>query len=308
MNSSTDAARIPHPWEKDLRFFEYTSAANPRLPKIPIDVFPASAHQSGSTRIIGFDLSSKIGTSFAATTPSLMASYLRILPGESLATEATATSQMFYVIRGCGSTEGSFGNLRWSEGDLFVVPLGERLKHQGSADSAVYWVHDEPLLRYLGVAPTEARFQPTLFTKSRLMEELDAVRSQPGASGRNRMGILLGNTATPQTLTLTHILWSLLNVLPAGIVQKPHRHNSVAIDLCVAAAPGTYTLIGDSLDTNGNILEPVRADWIPGSVFVTPPGLWHSHHNDSDQDAMVLPIQDAGLHTFLRTLDIQFVK
>lgn len=308
MNAPHTPETLSHPWEQNVRFFEYTSAANPRVPAIPVEVFPASEHQSGPTRTVAFDLSAKIGTAFPATTPSLMASYLRILPGESLETRAHATSQMFYVIRGSGSSTGASGTVPWSEGDLFVVPLGEALEHQGATDSALYWVHDEPLLRYLGVGPDTARFQPTLFTRQRLLQELEDVRSQPGAAGRNRMGILLGNTATPQTLTLTHVLWSLLNVLPARVVQKPHRHNSVAIDLCVDAKPGTYTLIGDKLDAEGNIVDPVRADWIPGTVFVTPPGLWHSHHNETGQDAMVLPIQDAGLHTYLRTLDIQFVR
>ena len=37
---------------------------------------------------------------------------------------------------------------------------------------------------------------------------------EAGALGRNRTGILLGNEATPLTLTITHVLWSLLNVLP----------------------------------------------------------------------------------------------
>ena len=41
-------------------------------------------------------------------------------------------------------------------------------------------------------------------------------------------------------------------------------------------------------------------------MFVTPPGLWHSHYNESGGDAHLLPVQDAGLHTHLRTLDIHF--
>ena len=42
-----------------------------------------------------------------------------------------------------------------------------------------------------------------------------------------------------------------------------------------------------------------------GSAFVTLLGLWHSHHNESGA-ADLVPIQDAGLHTYLRTLDIKF--
>lgn len=51
-----------------------------------------------------------------------------------------------------------------------------------------------------------------------------------------------------------------------------------------------------------------RFDWEPRSIFITPPGLWHSHHNESGQPAHVLPIQDAGLHTYLRTLSILFSR
>lgn len=36
------------------------------------------------------------------------------------------------------------------------------------------------------------------------------------------------------------------------------------------------------------------------------PGLWHSHHNESGRPAYLVPIQDAGLHTYLRSLDIRF--
>jgi gentisate 1,2-dioxygenase len=49
-------------------------------------------------------------------------------------------------------------------------------------------------------------------------------------------------------------------------------------------------------------------DWVKGAAFVTPPGYWHEHVNASSAEAFVLPIQDAGLHTYLRTLDIQFFK
>jgi gentisate 1,2-dioxygenase len=194
----------------------------------------------------------------------------------------------------------------WGAGDLFTVPSAAALRHRATADAALYWVHDEPLLSYLGAKADRPRFRPVLYARERLMAELARVRAEPGAATRNRMGIILGNADTAQTMTVTHILWSLLNVLPAGAVQKPHRHNSVALDLCVAAAPGTYTLIAKAIDAHGALIDPIRADWAPGAAFVTPPGWWHSHHNDSAADALVLPIQDAGLHTWMRTLDIRF--
>ena len=66
--------------------------------------------------------------------------------------------------------------------------------------------------------------------------------------------------------------------------------------------------MGKDIDaTTGEIIDPIRCDWVPGSTFVTPPGWWHSHHNESDEVAWVLPMQDAGLLTWQRTLDIRFV-
>ncbi|HLH28529.1 MAG TPA: cupin domain-containing protein, partial [Acidimicrobiales bacterium] len=58
----------------------------------------------------------------------------------------------------------------------------------------------------------------------------------------------------------------------------------------------------------GRIVDPVRVDWESGGAFVTPPGLWHSHHNESEEPARLVPVQDAGLHTYLRSLDIRFAR
>jgi gentisate 1,2-dioxygenase len=295
-------------WEEGARFYEYTSAANPQLNPMPFVVFPSSLHRSGETRVIPFDLSTELGISWPATSPNLFASFLRIKAQETLDTQASATSQLFYVINGSGKSTASFGAIDWSQGDLFVLPMSVEVDHKATTDAALYWVHDEPLLTYLGVQPGVPRFKPTLFRHERMMEELATVRAQLGAAERNRMGILLGNEATPQTMTITHMLWSLLNILPANKAQKPHRHNSVALDLCVSAeSSGVYTLMGPELNADGTVKNPIRAEWESGAVFTTPPGWWHSHHNETGRDAVVLPIQDAGLHTWMRTLDIRFV-
>jgi gentisate 1,2-dioxygenase len=120
------------------------------------------------------------------------------------------------------------------------------------------------------------------------------------------VAVLLANARNDQTLTATHTLWAMLGVLPAGQVQRPHRHQSIALDLIVECEPGCYTLVGADVRPDGEIIDPVRVDWEPGGSFVTPPGLWHSHHNESGAPAHLLPVQDAGLQTYLRTLDIRF--
>jgi hypothetical protein len=52
-------------------------------------------------------------------------------------------------------------------------------------------------------------------------------------------------------------------------------------------------VVDQHLDKDGNIINPKRADWKAGSAFVTPPGYWHSHHNESGAPAHLIPIQDA---------------
>ena len=295
-------------WSAAAEFNEYLSAANPAMPKIDVKAFDSSLHKSGATRIIPMDLSASLQTNYPATTPNLMASYLRICPNESLTTESSATSEMFYVIRGAGISETEWGTTAWKEGDLFVIPTTEKAVHTATEDAAIYWVTDSPILNYLGVTPSEQKFQPVLFSHEQIQEKLMAEFDSPDALQRNRIGVLFGNPACPLTKTLTHTLWSLYNILPAGATQLPHRHNSVALDFCVTAGENTYTLIGKEIDENGHIIDPIKAVWTPGSVFITPPGWWHSHHNESGENAIVLPIQDAGLQTYMQTLDIQFVK
>lgn len=94
--------------------------------------------------------------------------------------------------------------------------------------------------------------------------------------------------------------------LPPGTRQLPHRHQSVPLDFAVEAKPGVYTLIGPELNAAGSIKDAVRVDWVKGGAFVTPAGYRHEHVNESGADAYVMPILDACLHSYLRTLDIQF--
>lgn len=319
------------PYEKDARIYEYVKACDPAISPVPVLVHPPALHESGATRVIPFDLSKELKVNYEATSPNLMASYIRINSGDSISVNATATSQSFYIMRGNGKcvVAAHQADIVFGEGDLFVIPgyqsgntSGENAAKtveeinkniviscsQDCESVAIYWVHDGPLLSYLGVTPCEKKFEPTLFKRDRMLASVELLIHDENAKHKNRLGILLGNKITEEnTLTLTHTLWSLLNLLPAHNVQRPHRHNSVALDLAVKAPPqGAYTLMGPELDEDGWVKNPIRVEWATNGVFVTPPGWWHSHHNDSGEDAWVLPLQDAGLHTHMRTLDIQF--
>lgn len=194
---------------------------------------------AGPTRVIPFDLASQIGVDYAATSPNLLASFVRIVRGESVETTARATSQAFYVIRGSGESSspehgewpwpgptwqgrtkagvastgmgggseirwgvgltglwGCFGGraglLKWSTGDLFVLPQTTKAVNHactsGEEDAALYWVSDEPLLKYLGVSPCEKKFEPTLFKRERMVETVELLRHEEGVGHRNRLG------------------------------------------------------------------------------------------------------------------------
>jgi gentisate 1,2-dioxygenase len=241
-----------------------------------------------------------------ATSPALLTSFIRIAPGDSVATSPIATSELYHVISGSGVSIVNGRELEWATGDFFVLPANSSSVHRASTDTTMYWVTDEPLLRHLGVAPTCARFEPTRFPAERVQAELADVESSPHATDRNRLSILLNTTPNDMTQTVTHVLWAMYGLVPADTVQRPHRHQSVALDLVGECKPGCYTLVGRSIDDNGEIVDPIRVDWESHSAFVTPPGFWHAHHNESGEPAWIIPIQDAGLQSYLRSLDIRF--
>lgn len=297
--------------QENCRYFEYTQAADPlgsgAISKLPFANFGSELHQTGGTRIIPLDVSEQLRCPGPATSPALCANFVRILAGESLATNFNATSLLFYVMYGSGRTEFDDLTIPWQTGDFVVLPIGKDTRHFADSDAAFYLVHDQPLLTYLGVKAETQCFKPTLYTAADSLRELAAVQKAAETVNRNRISVLLANKAMDQTLTVTHTLWAMLGVLPKGAVQLPHRHQSVALDLILDCAPGCYTLVGPQILASGQIVNPTRVDWQPYSAFITPPGYWHAHYNESDQEAHLIPLQDAGLQTYLRSLDIKFV-
>jgi gentisate 1,2-dioxygenase len=298
-------------WTADGRFFEYSRAADPlavgTISRIPAATFGADLYRDGPTRVVPLDLSGDLGIhSGPATSPALLASFVRICAGDRLTTSPNATSQLYYVLHGRGFSVVNGSLVKWSKGDFLTLPAGSVATHHAEDDTAFYWVTDEPLMRYLGVQATTPRFRPTRFSREDAVAELQRIADAPGANAKNRVSVLLANAAEEQTLTITHVLWAMFGLLPVGQVQRPHRHQSVALDLILDCEPGCFTLLGDRLDERGEIVDPVRVDWEPGGAFVTPPGKWHAHHNESGAPAHLIPVQDAGLHTYLRSLDIRF--
>lgn len=302
--------------EDKAQFFDYREAANPVRKGLtePIGYrqWGPSLHSFGPTAVLPLDTSNELGCPAPATSPGLAASFLRLGAGDSLEAPAWASSSLFYVLQGQGQVERQPSDLgqaiqrAWGPGDLFVLPAGAVPTLSADVNSVLYWVHDGPLLTYLGVKPCEPRFQATFYGGERLKAELTSLMEDPSSLRSNRLSILLANADLPASRTVSHTLWAMYGAVRAGSCQPPHRHQSVAIDLIIDCDPGCYTLVGTALAEDGAILNPTQIEWEPGGVFVTPPGHWHAHVNESGRIAHLLPIQDAGLHTYLRSLDIRF--
>jgi len=302
------------------QLFDYRAAANPvrkgLTEPIPLRTWGPELYRSGPSAVIPLDLSAALGAAPGApaplTSPGLAAHFIRIQGGEGVKAAAAATSSLFFVLEGSGRCQRAAAlgadalSIDWSAGDLFVLPAGEAPLLQASSTSVLYWVHDAPLLGYLGVTPSEPRFEATHYPGSWLESELNALAADPSSARSNRLSLLLANRDLPATRTVTHVLWAMYGRVPAGASQPPHRHQSVALDLIIDCDPGVYTLVGSELNADGRIHNPTRIDWQRGGAFITPPGLWHAHVNTSGRDATLLPVQDAGLQTYLRSLDIRF--
>ena len=109
-------------WADDARYFEYSKAANPigsgHVPQVPIVQFGPEIYQDQPTGVVPLDLSQQLGIKTGeATSPALLANFVRIRAGEQIDTCPNATSQLYYVLHGRGfaAVDG-----RLAEDDLAV--------------------------------------------------------------------------------------------------------------------------------------------------------------------------------------------
>lgn len=186
----------------EARYYDYASTANPifagLIPPVPYRSFSPDFFQQKSSGILPLDVSDQMQVPGPATSPALLANFVRIVNG-SISTSALATSQLFFVFQGAGRTEACGKQIDWSEGDFMVLPAHGEAVHHTDGEAGMYWVHDAPLLRYLGVTATEERFQPTVFQHARAAAKLEQIANDPVTSQANRVSVLLANSNFPQT-------------------------------------------------------------------------------------------------------------
>jgi hypothetical protein len=83
-------------WADHARYFEYSKAANPicsgHAPQVPIRQFGPEIYLDQPTGVVPLDLSRELGIKTGeATSPALLANFVRIRAGEQIDTTINAT-------------------------------------------------------------------------------------------------------------------------------------------------------------------------------------------------------------------------
>lgn len=252
----------------------------------------------GATGSIELDASDLLGTRYPATTPTLLARYLRIRPGEQLRTSFVAGGEVYYVMRGSGASTNAGETIQWGTGDVFCFPGGAPTLHRADAEDCLLFVAtDEPLLAFEGLLapqPGQARIQAMHWPHHEIERHFDAVWQRPITTNTTGHSVMFTSQAMMPGYTTTPTINAAINTLAPGCDQRPHRHNGVAITLAIQGE-GIHSMI-----------ENQRVDWSNGAAQITPATLLHSHHNHGSKRMRSLVIQDEGLHHYTRTPGFSF--
>ncbi|MGK0172601.1 MAG: gentisate 1,2-dioxygenase, partial [Gammaproteobacteria bacterium] len=241
---------------------------------------------------IPLDCSAALGTDYLATTPLLLARYLRIRADEMLTVNRIASSEIVYVMHGSGTTECDGETVVWGEGDVMCLPGGHTVSHRAEASAVLFTVCNEPLLALERLQPPrkgESRVGVVHWQHDAIEAHLNEVYTRSKSAETAGQAVqLMSTTMMPTPLPVPSMNLA-INTLEPGGNQRPHRHNGVAITLSIHGE-GVYSMIEDQ-----------RVDWSPGAAQITPATELHSHHNRGLKRMRSLVIQDEGVHFYTRT-------
>ncbi|MDQ0470330.1 cupin domain-containing protein [Labrys wisconsinensis] len=296
-------AEAAGPTEARARFFNSGNAFNVKLPPVPAARFldePARALAATGTGFIACDQSAAIGAAFPATTPLMLARYASIAPHDRLAADFAATGAIWYVIRGSGRASAAGEAFAWGEGDVFLIPGGSGAELTAGAEGAVLWVvTNEPQLAFDRLRPAAGPDAPVdlvHYPAAEIAGQLQKVVEASQNATTSGIALIFSSERQEASRNITPTLTLSLNTVPAGEQQRAHRHNSAAITL-ILKGERCHSMVGSR-----------RCDWAPFATLVTPATEPHSHHNDSDERALFLIVQDGGLHYHARTMGFTFLE
>ena len=291
--------------EARARYFNSGNAFDLRLSPVPDALFteqPAKALDPASpTGFFLCDISDVLECPFPATSPLLLARYARIRPGDSLASQFVASSVIIYVIAGSGSVSSGGDKIAWGQGDIVVLPGGEEhIYRADDNEAAVLWiVTNEPQLAYEGLQPASsdrAITQAVHYPAAEMTRQVDLIH-QVGRDEDIAGSALILSSDRPEALERRNALPTMtiaMNSLEPGSVQRSHKHSAVAVSLIVEGK-NCFSMI-----------DGKRKDWARWATTITPPGSFHSHHNDGNSRAFFLIIQDGGIYYHARAMGFAY--
>jgi gentisate 1,2-dioxygenase len=250
------------------------------------------------------DLSAVLGTTYAATTPFMLARYARVRRGEQLACTLPASGEMWAILRGCETLERDGETLEWRERDMFALPGGVASTWRAEEDAVLWVTTDEPTLAFEGVRPERVERAPIESTHYRaddVARELRALYDRPMGPDTPGRALFMTTERTERLGTCLPSMTLTLNAVRPGEAQRRHRHNAAAIVLSLNEARCTSTIGGRTFP------------WTRHVTLLTPAGVEHDHRNAAtdgiatdDDVALALIVQDGGLHYYGRTMGFAF--
>jgi gentisate 1,2-dioxygenase len=302
LDTQASAPRAPSPYTENARYLTSLDGFNIKHPAVPAHIFRAERDQvlapGAPTGLVPLDLSTVLGLGYPATTPLILSRYARIRAGDALGTAFRASTELYHVIRGSGTTQvASGGPIVWQAADTFCLPGGATARHVAVEDTVLWITTNEPQLQFEGLeppAPGRAPIRPALYPMAEIRRRLLGVYLDPRGAAMPGKSINLGNVDLESSRTTTPSFTLALNSLLPGEAQRGHRHNAVAVTL-VLAGERCYSLI-----------DGERADWEPLTVMITPPTAFHSHHNEGNDLALFLIVQDGGVYYHCRTMGFSY--
>ena len=292
-------------YTRRARYFTSGTAFAIKPPPVPRHIFLAERDRAFAadtgTGLIDLDLSEALALAYPATTPLILARYARIREGDSLSTAFRSSGEIYHVIQGRGKTVGPDDSVEWKAGDTIFLPGGGNWTHSAMEDVVLYVVTNEPQLAFEGLAPprageneTEGAMAPVHYPGERITAELEALLKTPGAENFPGYAVIFSNESMEGLRNIHPIMTLAMNSLPAGMEQRPHRHNSAAVTLLLDCEGGY------------SITEGQRTDWSRHAVMITPPGEVHSHYNEGPHLNRFLIVQDGGFYTHCRTMGFTY--
>ncbi len=296
------AAAPRTPAEARGRFFNTGNGFDVKLPPVPDHIFtdePALALDPATpTGLIPCDLSGVLACGFPATTPLILIRYAKIKVNEALRTDFNASGVMAYVIRGAGSTTCEGETVGWNAGDILVLPGGVPHDHAAGAEDAVLWiVSNEPQLAFENLrapAPGQAPTEIVHYRADEITRQIDLLYDIGRSEQIAGSALIFSAERQEATRNILPTLTLAMNSLPGGAVQRPHRHNAVAVSLIIRG------------ERCFSMMDGRRKDWAPWATTITPPVAVHSHHNGGNEQALFLIVQDGGLYYHTRAMGFEF--